>query len=92
MKERNMLTAEQAELCLFAVQNLYLDAKRHLFGTGNRAGKASFHVSSGMWTRTSSTLQDRILHKSFRVAVEILRFCLRESSVPRLNEYFVMSA
>lgn len=36
-------------------------------------------------------MQDRILHRSFRVAVEILRFCLRESNVPRLNEYFVMS-
>ena len=50
------------------------------------------YSSSGIYRRTSSTLQDKILHRSFMVAVEILRFCFKESKVPRLKEKFFIKA
>lgn len=43
---------------------------------------------SGICTRISSTLQDSRLHRSFNVAVDILRLCFSESNVPLLKEYF----
>lgn len=87
-----MLTAEQAELCHFLLSKTYTLMQKDTFSAREIVlEKRLFMFRPGV-DPTSSTLQDRILHKSFRVAVEILRFCLRESSVPRLNEYFVMSA
>ncbi len=40
----------------------------------------------------SSTRQPSVRHRSLSVDVEMLRPCLSESSVPRLNEWFLMSA
>ena len=41
---------------------------------------------SGMYWITSCTGQERIVHRSFSVAMVMFRFCFKESNVPRLKE------
>ena len=91
MRTHDILTAEQSKFCSFLLPKLlclllYRKQKTGAFGHGATVSKRAFQLSSGTYSRMSSTRQSRISQRSFRVAVEMLRLCFRESRVPRLKE------